>query len=66
MGRITSGSYGYTIGQAVGLGYVSHAAGVDRAFVESCRWDIEVACERFRARASFEAPYDPRSLRVRA
>jgi 4-methylaminobutanoate oxidase (formaldehyde-forming) len=66
VGRITSGSYGYTIGQAVGLGYVSHAAGVDRAFVESCRWDIEVACERFRARASFEAPYDPRSLRVRA
>ena len=66
VGRITSGAYGHTIGRAVGLGYVSHAAGVDRAFVESGRWDVEVACERFGARASFEAPYDPRSLRVKA
>jgi len=66
VGRITSGSYGHTLGGAVGLGYVSHAAGVDRAFVESGRWEVEIACERFGARAALEAPYDPRSLRVRA
>jgi len=66
VGRITSGAYGHTLGRSVGMGYVSHAGGVDAAFVRSGRWELELATERFAAAASLEPPYDPRSARVRA
>jgi 4-methylaminobutanoate oxidase (formaldehyde-forming) len=65
VGRITSGAYGHTIGRAIGLGYVEHADGVTDAYVESGRWDVEIACDRHRARAQLAPPYDPKSLRVR-
>jgi 4-methylaminobutanoate oxidase (formaldehyde-forming) len=65
VGRITSGAYGHTIGRAIGLGYVEHADGVTDAFVESGRWELEIACERHRARAQLAPPYDPKALRVR-
>ena len=66
VGRITSGAYGHTLGRAVGLGYVAHSDGVSDAFVSSGRWELEIACERHRARAQLTPPYDPKSLRVRA
>jgi 4-methylaminobutanoate oxidase (formaldehyde-forming) len=66
VGRITSGAYGHTLGRAIGLGWVTHADGVSDRFVESGRWEVEVACERVPARAQLAPPYDPKSLRVRA
>ena len=66
VGRITSGAYGHTIGRAIGLGYVEHADGVSDRFVDTGRWEIEVACERIPARAQLTPPYDPKSLRVRS
>jgi 4-methylaminobutanoate oxidase (formaldehyde-forming) len=66
VGRITSGAYGHTLGRAIGLGYVEHPDGVTDAFVAGGRWELEIACERFSARAQLAPPYDPKSLRVRA
>jgi 4-methylaminobutanoate oxidase (formaldehyde-forming) len=65
VGRITSGAYGHTLGRAVGMGYVAHRDGVSDAFVESGRWELEIACERHRARAQLTPPYDPKGLRIR-
>jgi glycine cleavage system T protein len=65
VGRITSGAYGHTLGRSVGMGYVTHPDGVEAAFVESGRWELELATERFVARAQIEAPYDSKSSRVR-
>ena len=65
VGRITSGAYGHTLGRSIGMGYVAHADGVDGAYVESGRWQLEIATERFAARAKLEPPYDPKSTRVR-
>jgi len=65
VGRITSGAYGHTLGRSIGMGYVRHPAGVDAALVRSGRWELEIASERFAARAQLEPPYDPKSLRVR-
>ena len=65
VGRITSGAYGHTLGRSVGMGYVSHADGVEAAFVDSGRWELEIATERFAARAQVEPAYDPKSARVR-
>ena len=66
VGRIASGAYGHTLGRSVGLGWVAHPEGVTEAFVTSGRWEIEIACERRRARAQQAPLYDPKSLRVRA
>jgi 4-methylaminobutanoate oxidase (formaldehyde-forming) len=66
VGRITSGAYGHTLGRSVGLGYVTHPEGVDTAFVRTGRWELELATERFPARAQLDPLYDPTSARVRA
>jgi len=66
VGRIASGAYGHSLGRSVGLGWGATADGVTEAFVTSGRWEIEIACERWRARAQLAPPYDPTSLRVRA
>jgi 4-methylaminobutanoate oxidase (formaldehyde-forming) len=47
------------------MGYVAHPAGVDAAFVQVGRWELELAMERFPATAQIEPPYDPTSARVR-
>jgi glycine cleavage system T protein len=65
VGRITSAAYGHTLGRAVGLGYVAHPVGVDDRFVETGRWELEIAGERHGARAGLAPPYDPKALRVR-
>jgi 4-methylaminobutanoate oxidase (formaldehyde-forming) len=66
VGRITSGAYGHTLGRSVGMGYVTHPAGVDAAFVRAGRWELELALQRFPARAQLEPLFDPSSARVRS
>ena len=66
VGYITSGAYGHTLGAAVGLGYVSNRDGVNREFVESGQYEIEVAGRRFPAKASLKPLYDPQGVRLRA
>jgi 4-methylaminobutanoate oxidase (formaldehyde-forming) len=58
--------FGHTVGSAIGMGYVNHDDGVDVQFVESGSYEIEVACERFPARASLKPLYDSRNERVKA
>jgi len=65
VGYVSSGAYGFTLGASVGMGYVRHAAGVTPALVESGRWEIEVAGERFGAEASLRSFYDPEGKKVR-
>ncbi len=66
VGKIDSGSYGHTLGSAVGLGYVKHPDGVDKALVQSGGFVIDVAGERFDATAHLRTPYDPMAERVKA
>jgi 4-methylaminobutanoate oxidase (formaldehyde-forming) len=64
VGYLRSGAYGHTLGGAMGFGYVEHAAGVSAGFVKEGGFEIQVAGERFPARASLRPMYDPRNLRV--
>ena len=68
VGYIRSGSYGHTLGAAIGLGYVRDPAGVavDAAFINDGSYSIEIACEQVAAAASLRAMYDPDNLRIRA
>lgn len=65
VGHLTSGSYGHTLGGAIGLGYVA-CAGEDAASVLASHYEIEVAGTRFAAEASLKPLYDPRSERTKA
>jgi glycine cleavage system aminomethyltransferase T len=66
IGLLTSGSYGHTLGAAIGMGWVHHADGVTPDLLRSARFEIEIAGERFAAEASLAAFYDPRGERLRA
>ena len=65
LGDLTSGMYGHTIGTCLGMGYVNSEDGVSKEFLESNSFEIEVAGERYPARTSLTAFYDPKSERVR-
>ena len=58
VGFTTSGSYGHTLGAAVGMGYVRAEDAISREWVESGASEIEVAGERFVATPHWRAPYD--------
>jgi len=66
VGSTSSAAYGHTLGRAVAMGYVSRAGGVDAAYLSQARFEIEIAGDRFAARGSLQAPYDPDGLRVKS
>ncbi len=66
VGWLSSGGFGYTVNRSIGTGYVRRAKeGVDREFVLSGTYELEVATERVGATVSLDALYDPASARVR-
>lgn len=66
VGWLSSGGYGYTIGQSIGYGYIRNAGGVDADFIRSGTYELEVATERVAARVHLEPLYDPKMQRVKA
>lgn len=66
IGYLTSGSYGHTLGGAMGLGYVPCTADEKLADILKSNFEIVVAGERFEADASARPMYDPASARVRS
>ena len=65
-GYLTSGSYGHTLGAAIGLGYVRCRPGEAAEALLASRYEIEVAGERVPATASLKPFYDPTGARVKA
>ena len=66
VGDVRSGSYGWTLGAAVGLAGVAHDGGVTPEWLASGTWEVDVAGARHPVRVSLRPPYDPASVRVRA
>jgi glycine cleavage system T protein len=66
IGLLTSGSYGHTLGAAIGMGWVRHPDGVTPELLRAARFEIEAAGERHRAEASLRPFYDPKGERMRA
>jgi 4-methylaminobutanoate oxidase (formaldehyde-forming) len=66
VGTIRAGAFGHTLGASVGLGYVEADGPVTRDFIASGDWEIEIAGERFAAKASLLPLYDPKGERIRA
>lgn len=65
-GTIRAGSYGHSLGAAVGLGMVEHDGGVTRELIREGKFEIQIAGVRYPARASLRPLYDPQGLKIRA
>jgi 4-methylaminobutanoate oxidase (formaldehyde-forming) len=66
-GFVTSAAFGHTLGLPVALGLITRTDGpVDTAWIDAGDWSIDLAGDRYAARVSLRAPYDPSGSRVRA
>jgi 4-methylaminobutanoate oxidase (formaldehyde-forming) len=66
-GFVTSAAFGHTLGKPVALGIISNSEGpASAAWIDSGRYTIDLAGERFAAAVSLKAPYDPASSRTKA
>jgi sarcosine dehydrogenase len=65
VGWLSSGGYGYTVGKAIGYGYVRHPDPIDAAWLRAGSYELEVATERVPTTLHLQAPYDPDGQRIR-
>ena len=68
-GTIRSSSYGHTLGGAVGLAMIDakeagHAA-VNKAFIDSGRWEVRVGNDTFPCTVSQRPLYDPTNAKIK-
>jgi 4-methylaminobutanoate oxidase (formaldehyde-forming) len=64
-GYVRSGSYGYSLGGAVGLFMIEADAPVDEAYVKNGRWEIDIAGKTYPASVFLTPLYDPEMKRVK-
>jgi 4-methylaminobutanoate oxidase (formaldehyde-forming) len=65
-GYVRSGSYGHTLGGAVGLFMIEADAPVNEAYVKTGTWEIDIAGKIFPATVSLAPLYDPEMTRVKS
>ena len=66
VGRVTSGMFGHTVGRPLALGYVANAQELTTPeWIDSGRYEVEIATRRYPAQVSLQPSYDPASRRVR-
>jgi len=64
-GHITSGAYGYHLGCALGIGYISSEGGADEAAIIGSKFEVDIAGDRVPVEVSLKPFYDPRRRKVR-
>ncbi len=65
VGSTTSGAWGHRVDLSLGLGYVKHEGGVTREWIESGRWEVELAWQRYPAKVQLQSFYDPTGARIK-
>ncbi|MBT8053646.1 MAG: GcvT family protein [Xanthomonadales bacterium] len=65
VGEVRAGSYGHTLGGAVGLAMIQGDP-VDAAYLEQGRWEVDIAGRIYPAEVSFKPLYDPEMRKIRA
>jgi 4-methylaminobutanoate oxidase (formaldehyde-forming) len=66
VGWLSSGGYGHTIGKSIGYGYVRRSDGVDRTYLTSGSYELEVATQRVACQIHLEPLHDPGMERIKA
>jgi 4-methylaminobutanoate oxidase (formaldehyde-forming) len=65
VGYLRAGSYGHTLGGAVGLAMVQAGEPLDQAWLDGGDWEVDIAGRRHPARASLRPLYDPGNARIK-
>ncbi|MEH6605938.1 MAG: glycine cleavage T C-terminal barrel domain-containing protein, partial [Pseudomonadales bacterium] len=65
VGYIRAGSYGHTLGGAVGLAMIEPGETVNAAFLNEGKWEIEIAGIKYPCRCSLKPLYDPEMKRIK-
>ena len=65
VGSTTSGAWGHRVDLSLGLGYVKNDAVVTKDWLETGRWEIELAWKRYPAKVQFQSFYDPKGERIK-
>lgn len=66
VGWLSSGGWGYTLETNIGYGYIRDKAGVDRDYVLSGDYELEIATVRVPCKAFMYPLYDPNMVRIKA
>jgi len=65
VGYVRSGSYGHTLGGAIGLAMIEAGEPIDAAYLKNGTWEVEIAGKLYPADVSLRPFYDPEMKRVR-
>jgi 4-methylaminobutanoate oxidase (formaldehyde-forming) len=65
VGDVRAGSYGFSLGGAIGLAMVEGNP-VDSAYIEEGKWEVDIAGTLYPAEVSLRPMYDPTMQKVRA
>jgi 4-methylaminobutanoate oxidase (formaldehyde-forming) len=65
VGYVRAGSYGHTLGGAVGLAMVESEARADAAWLSAGSWEVDIAGRRYPVKVSLRPLYDPEMKRIR-
>ncbi len=66
VGYVRAGSYGHTLGGAVGLVMLEAGEPIDAAYLAGGNWEIEIAGRLYPAEVSLKPLYDPDMKRIKA
>lgn len=66
VGYVRAGSYGFTLGGAVGLAMIEAGEPIDAAYLQAGTWELEIAGKKYPAMASLRPLYDPENKKIKA
>ena len=66
VGYVRAGSYGFTLGGAVGLFMIEAGEPVDADYIFKGKWDVEIAGKIYPAEVSLKPLYDPEMKKIKA
>ncbi len=64
VGYLQTGAYGFTLGGAMGMGFVENEDGATPDFINGGSYEIDIAGERYPAKASLRPMYDPNNEKI--
>jgi 4-methylaminobutanoate oxidase (formaldehyde-forming) len=65
VGYVRAGSYGHTLGGAVGLAMIEGGEPIDAGWLSEGRWEVDIAGRLYPADVSLKPLYDPEMTRIK-
>lgn len=66
MGYVRAASYGHTLGGAVGLAMIEANEPMDLKYIQTGKWEVEIANKLYPCVLSYKPMYDPENKKIKA